>query len=128
VVPAFASRLREARARGARTVPVGNLDPIRDLLDVRDVAVAYRRLLQAGQPGEVYNVARGAGASLGEVFRRLAALIGAAIEPVTDPALVRRADIPHLVGDPAKLIGATGWSPAISFEQTLQGLVDAQAD
>jgi GDP-4-dehydro-6-deoxy-D-mannose reductase len=128
VVPAFAARLREARSRGARVVPVGNLEPVRDLLDVRDVAAAYRRLLESGQPGQAYNVARGSGASLAEVFRRLAGLIGVAAEPVPDPSLLRRADIPHLVGDPAKLSRATGWTPAISFEQTLQGLVDAQAD
>lgn len=128
VVPAFVGRLREAGRQGARTVAVGNLDPVRDLLDVRDVAVAYRRLLESGQPGQAYNVARGTGVSLAEVFRRLAALIGVAAEPVPDPSLVRTADIPHLVGDPAKLTRATGWTPAISFEQTLQGLVDAQAD
>jgi GDP-4-dehydro-6-deoxy-D-mannose reductase len=128
VVPAFVARLREARARGTDTVAVGNLAPVRDLLDVRDVALAYRRLIEAGQPGEAYNVARGTGVALAEVFRRLAALVGVDVEPVADPALVRRADIPHLVGDPSKLARATGWSPALSFEQTLQGLVDAQAD
>ena len=128
VVPAFVARLREARRSGARTVPTGNLEPVRDLLDVRDVVRAYRLLLTQGAPGEVYNVARGTGVSLGEVFRRLAVLIGVTAEPVPDPALVRGVDIPHLVGDSTKLRRATGWAPAISFERTLQELVDAEAD
>jgi GDP-4-dehydro-6-deoxy-D-mannose reductase len=101
---------------------------VRDLLDVRDVARAYRLLLTEGTPGEAYNVARGEGASLAEVFARLAALIGTAAVPAADPALVRPADIPHLVGDSTKLRRATGWAPTISFDRTLQELVDAQAD
>ena len=128
VVPAFAARLRAARRSGARTVATGNLGPVRDLLDVRDVVAAYRLLLARGTPGEAYNVASGAGLSLSEVFRRLAVLTGVEAEPVTDPALARASDIPHLVGDSTKLRRATGWAPARSLEQTLQELVDAEAD
>jgi nucleoside-diphosphate-sugar epimerase len=32
------------------------------------------------------------------------------------------------VGDSTKLRQATGWSPAITLDATLRGLVDAQAD
>jgi GDP-4-dehydro-6-deoxy-D-mannose reductase len=128
VVPAFAERLRAARGSGAASVATGNLTPVRDLLDVRDVVRAYRLLLEHGAPGEAYNVARGDGLSLAEVFARLAALIGTRAVPAADPSLVRSADIPHLVGDSTKLRRATGWAPAISLERTLQELVDAQTD
>jgi GDP-4-dehydro-6-deoxy-D-mannose reductase len=128
VVPAFAERLRAARASGARSAPTGNLAPVRDLLDVRDVVRAYRALLDRGAPGEIYNVSRGEGASLAEVFARLAALIGTAAVPETSAGLVRSTDIPHLVGDSTKLRRVAGWTPSSAFEQTLQELVDAQAD
>lgn len=128
VLPSWVARLKEARASCATQVAVGNLAPVRDLLDVRDVVAAYRLLLERGGPGETYNVSRGDGLGLAEVFRRLAELMGAVIEPVTDPALARRSDIPHLVGDSTKLRRAAGWAPAISLERTLQGLVDAEAD
>lgn len=125
--PAFVGRIREAVRTGARTVPVGNLDPVRDLLDVRDVVAAYLALLTAGRVGETYNVARGEGLSVGEVFGRLARMIGVAVTPIPDPALTRPADIPHLVGDPARLIAATGWRPRRTIDETLRDLVDAQA-
>jgi GDP-4-dehydro-6-deoxy-D-mannose reductase len=128
VVPSWVSRLRATRSAGGGQVRVGNLDPVRDLLDVRDVVTAYRRLLERGAPGEVYNVARGEGVALAEVFRLLAARLGVTAVPVTDPSLARRSDIPHLVGDSTKLRRAAGWVPAFSLEQTLQELVDAQAD
>lgn len=126
--PAFAARIRAAQRAAAATVAVGNLEPVRDLLDVRDVAHAYLALLARGTPGETYNVARGEGVSVGEVFLRLARLLGAPVKPVPDPALLRVADIPYLVGDPAKTLAATGWRPRRSLDETLQDLVDAQAD
>ena len=128
VLPAFVQRLRAALASGAREVPTGNLDPVRDLLDVRDVVEAYLALLERGTPGEVYNVARGEGWSLRELFARLAGLLGVDAEPRPSPELTRGTDIPHLVGDPTKLRQATGWSPAITLDALLRGLVDAQAD
>jgi GDP-4-dehydro-6-deoxy-D-mannose reductase len=76
----------------------------------------------------VYNVARGEGLALADLFARLATLIGHGVAPVPDPSLVRRADIPHLVGDSTKLRAATGWAPAITLDQMLQGLLDAEAD
>jgi len=127
VVPSFVERLLAAKAGATTRVPTGNLEPVRDLLDVRDVVEAYLRLLGAGTPGETYNVARGEGIALGELFRRLAELVGINAEPAPDPSLVRGADIPYLVGDASKLRDATGWSPSRPLEQTLRDMVDAQA-
>lgn len=125
VVPAFLQRLRAAHAAGASTVPTGNLKPVRDILDVRDVVRAYVALLSHGVPGEAYNVARGEGVALRDLFSRLANLVGAKVEPVPDPSLMRSGDIQYLVGNANKLRSATGWSPRIALEQTLREMVDA---
>lgn len=127
VVPSFLQRLIEARAAGATRVPTGNLAPVRDVLDVRDVAEAYVGLLASGSPGETYNISRGEGITLRELFHRLADLVGIRVEPAPDPSLMRNGDIPYLVGDSSKLRWATGWSPTITLEQTLREMVDAQA-
>jgi GDP-4-dehydro-6-deoxy-D-mannose reductase len=127
VVPSFVHRLAAAKASGSTRVPTGNLEPIRDLLDVRDVIEAYLGLLTQGVAGQVYNIARGEGVTLRELFDQLADLIGLRAEPVPDPALIRTGDIPYLVGDPNKLCRATGWSPKITLDQTLREVVDAQA-
>jgi GDP-4-dehydro-6-deoxy-D-mannose reductase len=109
-------------------VKVGNLEPVRDFLDVRDVAAAYVVLAQRGEAGEVYNVASGTGVSLQELFDRLAAIVGVDAIPEPDPEFMRPADIPYLVGDSSKLRAATGWAPSIPLERTLSDLVHAQAD
>ena len=127
-VPAFARRLADARRKKETRVRTGNLEPVRDFLDVRDVVEAYLALVEKGQPGQIYNVASGEGRSLREIFARLAAIVGVDATPEVDPSLARSADLLHLVGDPTRLNRATGWTPRIPFDQTLQDLVHAQTD
>ena len=128
VVPAFASRLLEARRSGARTVRVGNLDVTRDFLDVRDVTAAYLALLEKGVPGEVYNIASGRAVKLSELFAMLAKVVGVDAAPEADPVLTRAVDVSYLVGDAGRLRQATGWSPRYTLEETLRELVHAQAN
>jgi len=128
VVPSLIRRIRDAMRTGADTITTGNLEPVRDISDVRDTVSAYVALLTHGTPGETYNVARGEGIALRDLLGRLTQLLGARVKPETDPALLRAGDIPHLVGDSTRLREATGWTPAHSIDQTLQDMLDAQAD
>ncbi len=127
VLPALAARLRAAARDGAATIPVGNLDAVRDFLDVRDVVRAYLALVDRGAAGEAYNVASGIGHRLRDCLATLARLAGSTARPVEDASLMRPADIPVLIGDAARLRSATGWAPTISFDHTLKDLLDAQA-
>lgn len=128
VVPALARRLRGARLAGARVIKVGNLQPVRDFLDVRDVCAAFLALMERGKPGEVYNIATGQGTRLEDLFDSIAKVVGVDAIAEIDPELMRPADIPYLVGDASKLRRATGWMPRISLEQTIADVVAAQAD
>lgn len=126
VIPAFAQRLLFAKKIGAPVVKVGNLEPVRDLLHVQDVVDAYVRLLRQGAAGEVYNIASGHGTRLEDVLFRMAELLEMRAIPEADPELMRPADIPHLVGDYAKLRAATGWSPRRSLDDTLRDVLNAE--
>ena len=122
VVPALAGRILEAAGRGERKILVGNLEPVREFLDVRDVAVALRVLLERGESGGIYNIAAGRGVRLAELVDRLGAVIGWPVATRSDPALHRAADIPYLVGDGTRL-AALGWRPAFTLDDTLTALV-----
>ena len=117
--PALAARIAAAERAGLNTINVGNLDPVRDYSDVRDVVRAYRLLAEHGEPGTVYNVCSGRGVSVSEIARGLLALAERPLELVVDPQLVRATDVPVLVGDPSRLRRATGWQPEIALAQTL---------
>ncbi len=128
VVPALAHRIVAAGREGKSSIPIGAREPVRDLSDVRDVVRAYRLLLQHGEPGGVYNVCSGTGISIGEIADELVVRAGGGIEAVVDPALVRPVEVPRLVGDPARLVAATGWSPKYTIGETLDAvLADAHA-
>jgi GDP-4-dehydro-6-deoxy-D-mannose reductase len=43
---------------------------------------------------------------------------------VVRPDRQRPTDVPTMIGSAAKLRQTTGWSPAISWEQTLRDLLD----
>jgi GDP-4-dehydro-6-deoxy-D-mannose reductase len=124
-LPSFARQLAQIRAgNSAPLLRVGNLSARRDLLDVRDVVRAYSRLMEAGRPGEVYNVASGEARTMQSVVEALVELSGtdAAIE--VDPERVRPVDVPLLLGDASRL-RALGWAPTVPFRQTLQDLLAA---
>jgi len=111
VVPSLLKQIRDVAAQRREPIlHVGNLDPIRDFSSVHDVVQAYALLLESAQPGDVYNVCSGRGRSIRDVLEELLRRSGVEAEIRIDPARVRPVEIPHLVGDPAKLI-RLGWQP-----------------
>ena len=123
VVPALARQVAEAVASGADALYTGNLEPKRDITDVRDVVRAYRLLLERGDAGEAYNVCSGVSVSIREVAERLLRIAGLDLPVVVDEDRVRPVEIPELRGDPSKLQAATGWRPEIGLDQTLADVV-----
>jgi GDP-4-dehydro-6-deoxy-D-mannose reductase len=123
-IPSFARQIAEAE-RGIREpkIRVGNLDAVRDFLDVRDVVRAYRAIATQGQSGEIYNICSGRGRSIWSVLQGLIARARVPVEVETDPSRLRGVDTPAIVGDSSKLQRATDWRPSIPFEQTLDDLL-----
>ncbi len=123
LVPALAQRIVEAERDERDEIAVGNLDPVRDVNDVRDVVRAYRLLASDGAPGEVYNVCSGTGVSVREIAELLLAHAQRPLRLVQDPALVRPVEVPRLVGDASKLRAATGWEPEYTLDDTLRDVL-----
>ena len=104
-------------------LPVGNLDVVRDLLDVRDGVEALWLLSQYGKPGDVYNVCSGRGYSLREVLAVYKSLAKVVVRERFDPTRARSIDETVKIGDPAKLCDL-GWSPRRLIRQTLEEILD----
>lgn len=120
----FARQIADAERAGREAaLRVGNLSPIRDFLDGRDVVRAYRALAERGAAGEVYNVCSGVGSSVRAMLDGLVRRARVAVKVEVDPARLRAHDAPSIVGDPSKLRAATGWTPEIPLERTLDDLM-----
>jgi GDP-4-dehydro-6-deoxy-D-mannose reductase len=125
LVPGLAARIAAAERAGSDEIALGNGDPVRDFSDVRDVVRAYALLAERGVAGEVYNVCSGQGVRVGDVAARLVALARRPLRIVTATDRVRAVDVPVLVGDPTKLVAATGWQRAHDLDDTLAAVLDA---
>lgn len=124
VTSSFARQIVEMEVgRREPVLHVGNLDAQRDYTDVRDIVRGYWRLLEAGEPGEVYNLCSGRAWTIRAVLDLL--LGEAKVQPdiVADPARLRPADVPVVVGDGTKVHQAVSWEPRIPFEKTLSDLI-----
>ena len=102
---------------------IGNMDAVRDYLDVRDVVQAYAALLTKSEPGSVYNVCSGRGVRIDDLRAELVRLAGVTVTTKRDPALDRPAEIPVLIGDHTALTEATGWVPEIPLHEALAAVL-----
>lgn len=122
-VPSFARQIEAIRtSRAGGVLAVGNLDPIRDFLHVRDVVRAYRFLIEHGASGEAYNVCSGEARTIRSIVEELIALSGVDARIVIDPARVRQVDIPRMVGNPSRLL-ALGWKPRYAIRDALMDVL-----
>lgn len=125
VAPSIARQIASIeRGHQEPVIRVGNLDAVRDVMDVRDTVRAYAAAMASGVSGHVYNVASGVGRPVRAILEALVARARVPVRIESDPSLMRPSDIPVLVGDTTRLREATGWAPRVSFDQMLDDLLD----
>ncbi len=125
VAPGIARQIAQIEAgRQEPVLRVGNLEPKRDLTDVRDVVRAYVGMMAQAQPGQPYNVCSGRHLRIRALVDGFLSRARTNIKLVQDAALFRPTDAPLLVGDHARLTAATGWMPEIPIEQTVDDLLE----
>ncbi|HDR8973978.1 NAD-dependent epimerase/dehydratase family protein [Burkholderia vietnamiensis] len=115
-------------ASRAPRISLGNLDVSRDFSDVRDVTVAYLKLLEAAPAGETFNVCSERAYSLKEVLAMLSRIAGYVIDVTIDPRFVRHNEVKRLSGSRDKLRRAVGELPVTPLDDTLRWMMDAVRD
>lgn len=103
---------------------LGNLDIIRDFLDVEDVVDAYFDLIQHGISGEVYNVCSGLGYSLNEIVKKVMYLTKIKKPIILSQAKLRPIDNPIIVGDNSKLKLLNNWKPKNDIDISIKKMLE----
>jgi GDP-4-dehydro-6-deoxy-D-mannose reductase len=101
---------------------VGNLEVERDFSDVRDVARAYKLLVDNAAAGEAYNVGAGKAVSVREILSLLIGLCSKPIEVLVDDSRVRGAESKEIYADIQKISRVTGWAANYNLRTTLNDL------
>ena len=104
-------------------IQVGNLEPLRDLTDVRDTVRAYQLILERGTPGRPYNVCSGQTIKVGHLLDMMLRRAKVSIRVLVDASRYRPNDSPLVQGDLTRIREELGWTPQIPLEQTIDDLL-----
>ncbi|RKY34779.1 MAG: GDP-mannose 4,6 dehydratase [Candidatus Omnitrophota bacterium] len=111
-------------------VKVGNLESLRTFADVRDAVRAYYMLVTMNPiSGEYYNIGGNYTCKVGEMLDYLLSISTCKkIKIEVDPQRLRPIDADLQIPDLEKFKKHTGWNPEITFEKTMQDLLDYWRD
>ena len=114
------------KLRLAKRVVLGDLDAVRDWSFAGDVMVGAWLMLQQDQPDD-YVLASGIGRTVREFAEVAFAHVGLRADEhiQIDPALQRGREPVAPVGDSRRARERLGWRPAVSFEQLVERMVEA---
>lgn len=106
-------------------INVGNLDAVRNFTDVRDIVRGYHLAMGKCVPGELYLIGRRETHTMKECLEFLISRSSKkGIQYRTEPTRVRPTELLNFTGEFSKFEKATGWSPEINFESTMDSVLD----
>ena len=106
----------------SRCLSVGNLQPVRDFLDVRDAVRAFWLVAERGITGEIYNISSGQGCKVATILEKMISHAKCQIAVQYNHA-PRPIDLPVSIGTNDKLKGL-GWSPEIPLDESLANILE----
>ncbi len=124
-IPSFVLKLLHAKQNNLDFIEVGDINIIRDFLDVEDVVRAYYALIKNGKNGSIYNVCSGKGYSIKQVLDKISEIVGYRVNYKTNPELIRPSDNPVIIGDNSKITNDINWQPMITLEESLNKIVES---
>lgn len=124
VVSSFVKQLVEISKGNQKQIHVGNIEIIRDFLDVRDVVDAYYKILINGQTGEIYNVCSGNGVKLKNIIDEVSNQLSIKPEIMINTSKIRPTDNMCIIGDNSKLKGELNWNIQYNLGETLKDMIN----
>ena len=121
---AFAKQIANIE-RGKKKILIhGNLNSVRNIIDINDAMEAYWLAAKRGKIGEIYNISGKKVISVGNYLKKLKKLSNVKIKSKIDKKLLRPVDVTLQIADTKKFIRDTHWSPKISFEKSMEKLLE----
>jgi GDP-4-dehydro-6-deoxy-D-mannose reductase len=121
---AFAKQIALAEKNNTNEIVTGNLDALRDFVDVRDAVNAFEMIVENGKAGEIYNVCSAKAVSLKQCLGEMMSQSQKQLSARIDAEKIQANDIPIQVGSYQKIKQACGWYPKISLKESLTDLLN----
>ena len=120
----FAKQIVDIERGKKKILTHGNLNSVRNIIDITDAMEAYWLTAKRGRIGEIYNISGNKVISVGNYLRELKKLSNVKIKCKIDKKLLRPVDVTLQVADTKKFIKDTNWSPKVSFTKSIKKLLE----
>ena len=119
----FARRIVEIENKKSQVLTHGNLDSVRDFIDIEDCLDALLILSESGEIGEVYNICSGNGIKIKDLLDEFCNLAKCNITTQLDKNKFRKVDESIRIGNPSKL-KSLGWRNKITLKNTAERILN----
>jgi len=120
----FAKQIADIEKGKKKILTHGNLNSVRNIIDITDAMEAYWLAAKRGRIGKIYNISGKKVISVGNYLKELKKLSNVKIKSKIDKKLLRPVDVTLQIADTKKFIKDTRWSPKISFEESMKKLLN----
>jgi GDP-4-dehydro-6-deoxy-D-mannose reductase len=125
VLSYFAKRIAEIEHSVTDSIlKVGNLDAVRDFIDIRDAVSLYWLSCKRGVSGDIYNIGSGKGYKILELLNMLLSLSTADVKVIIDHERVRPLEVPVSISDTKKVKEFFEWIPSYTIESSLEDILN----
>ncbi len=118
VVAALAKRIKAAKS--GDTIVVGDLETYRDFVDVRDIARAYRLIVEKKPDERLFVLGGGVPIRIRDILDQLIAISGKSIQVRVASELLRKQDPAKVCANPRLAREILGWQPTITLAESLR--------
>lgn len=125
---AFAYQVAEIEYGQRLILKHGNLDSIRNIIDVRDAMESYWVACDKCKVGEAYNIGGKTVLSVKEYLDKLIKFSKLDIQVEQDKNLLRPIDVTKQIPDTSKFDNLTGWKPKYSIDESIEWLLKIYRD
>ena len=119
----FAKQIADIEKGKKKTLLHGNLNSVRNIIDITDAIEAYWLAAKRGKIGEIYNISGKKVITVGNYLKELKKLSYVKIKSKIDKKLLRPVDVTLQIANTKKFVRDTHWSPKISFKKSMKNLL-----
>ena len=120
----FAKQIVDIERGKKKILAHGNLNSVRNIIDINDAMEAYWLTAKRGKIAEIYNISGKKVISVANYLKELKKLSSIKIKSKIDKRLLRPVDVSLQIADSRKFIRDTNWSPKISFKESIKKLLE----
>lgn len=121
LLPAIIRKLKD----NPHSLQLGNLDPKRDYIHVKDIAAGLFALANTDleKNYDIFNIGSGVEFSVKEMTQKFAQVLGHEIKLESLPKFCRQIDRKNQLSDNRKLMNLTNWKPQFNADQAIRDII-----